>query len=183
MKTDKEYIINFGNLKIGSHHYDFHVEQSFFSEYDYSLVQEADIQVHLELEKEKETLLVLTFSYKGGIAVDCDRCLDTFIYPVNSNNKIIVKLTEKEIESGDEHLIYLPLDEWKIDLKPLIYEFINLELPLKKVCSQAGKKCNPEMLLTLERDGKENKEEIDPRWENLRSITSDENEETKNLEN
>lgn len=174
MKSNREYIINFGNLKLGKHEYEFHVDDSFFKEYEYSLVTGADVNVNLTLDKETETLLVFEFKFKGSIDVQCDRCLDAFQYPVENASRILVKLTDKEDESGDEELIFLPLDEYEIDIRPFIYEFINLELPLRRVCSLAGKECNPEMLAYLSKEEKENSKglEGDPRWEELKNLGS-----------
>jgi uncharacterized metal-binding protein YceD (DUF177 family) len=141
-------------------------------------VKNGDVSVKLILDKEKETLLVLDFSFKGEIEVECDRCMDMFNYPVSNSARILVKLTDKEEDSEDDELIYLPIDTWEMDVKPMIYEFINLQMPLRRVCSLVNKECNPEVIAYLQNQEDE-KKEIDPRWAGLEGLKEDENKESK----
>src|SRR5207244_6811862 len=96
----KEYSINFGNLKIGKHLYDFEVDDSFFEEFEFSLVKHGKADVRLMIDKQKETFLIFTFDIKGGLNLDCDRCLDEFEMPFESQNRLIVKLEGKKQESN-----------------------------------------------------------------------------------
>jgi uncharacterized metal-binding protein YceD (DUF177 family) len=170
LKKLREYVINFGNLKPGTHDYSFSVNEDFFSEFEYSLVKKGEIEVQLVLEKQKETLLILNFELKGYIVLECDRCLDEYEYPIDSKHRILVKLDTKETESEDD-LIFLPIDAYELDVRPLIYEFINLSLPLKKTCEEVGKTCNPKMLDYLDHiNDKGDSDSIDPRWEELKRI-------------
>jgi uncharacterized metal-binding protein YceD (DUF177 family) len=177
LKQDRAYIINFGHLKLGKHEYSFEVDHHFFDEYTYSLVKQGRIKVNLELDKEKETLLVLDFKFAGEIEVKCDRCLDKFEYPIENTARILVKLTDKKEDPEADELIYLPMDAWEINLKPLIYEFINLELPLKRLCSLIDKECNPEVITYLKKqEEEENAGEPDPRWKGLEELKEKKNE-------
>ena len=145
MNKLKEYNINFGNLKIGKHRYDYIVEEDFFSQFDLSIVKKGKVHVLLILEKQTENLLILNFTLEGTIKLECDRCLDEFNYPVKSGHRLIVKLEAKEQESNDE-LIFLPADAYELDVSPLIYEESNLSIPMKRICDIVEKDCNPKML-------------------------------------
>jgi uncharacterized metal-binding protein YceD (DUF177 family) len=172
LKALREYIINFGNLKLGKHEFEFDIDEKFFSEFEYSLVKSGQLKVILTLEKQTETFFTLYFDLNGFIDLECDRCLDTFQFPVSSHHRILVKLDAKESGSNDE-LVFLGPEDYQIDVSPYIYEFINLSLPLRRVCEEVGKKCNPEMLAYLHKvnDKKEDEDEIaDPRWKALKNI-------------
>ncbi len=178
MKQLREYNINFGNLKLGKHNFEFTADDAFFSLFEYSLVKKGNVAVTLVLEKQRETLLILNFTLKGNITMECDRCLDEFNFPVNSENRLLVKLDAKQ-EGNDDDLIFLSLDAYQIDVSPFIYEFINLSLPLKRVCESGGKTCNPNMIEYLdhvnEQENDNPDDNIDPRWEGLKRINKDKN--------
>ena len=175
MKALREYIINFGNLKVGSHEYDFDVDDKFFEAFEYSLVKSGNVKVKIVLEKQRETFFTLNFILEGHIDLECDRCLDIFPYPVESKHRILVKLDGKETESNDE-LIFLAPDIYEINVSSIIYEFINLSLPLRHVCESVDKDCNPVMLEKLKQWSREEEtEEVkDPRWEALKNLKDEE---------
>lgn len=177
MKALREYLINFGNLKHGKHDFHFTVDSTFFAEFEYSLVKTGKVEVDLDLEKQNESLLVLNFSYSGAIDITCDRCLDEFSMPVKGTQRILVKLDSKQQESDDDEIIFLSPDAYELDASPFIYEYINLSLPLKKVCQAAGKECNPNMISYIDHvnDHPEEAQLPDPRWEGLKNLKQNKN--------
>jgi uncharacterized metal-binding protein YceD (DUF177 family) len=166
----REYIINFGNLKLGQHEYDWTIDEDFFKEFEYSLVKKGRLDVHLVLEKQKETLLILNFTIKGAIGLECDRCLDEFDYPVDISNRLLVKLTDKEESSEDDELIFLGAEDYQIDVSPYIYEFINIALPLRHICEEVNKECNQKMITHLNEVNRHEEDSTDPRWDQLKNI-------------
>ena len=160
MKALKEFNINFGNLKIGVHEYDFDINDVFFKEFEYSLIQFAEVKAKVKLDKKKETMLSLTISLEGQINVECDRCLDEFPLPFKNEHHIYVKLSDKDLTDGveDEELIILSQDANELDLATILYELITIEIPIKKVCADVGKECNPEMLARISNYDPETKE-------------------------
>ena len=174
MNKLKEYIINFGNLKPGTHEYQFTAGETFFSHYDYSLVKHGDIKINLLLDKESDTLIILDFVLEGYLKLECDTCLDAFDYPLNATQRLVIKLDDSIAATEDDEIVFLPTDAYQIDLSPYIYEFINLEMPLKSSCSLIGKECNPNMLAVIDKaNGAGKKEEIDPRWDVLKKLKKD----------
>lgn len=177
MKQLKEYNINFGSLKLGKHLFEFTADDNFFSFFDYSLVKKGKVEVSLVLEKQRESLLILHFTLKGAITLECDRCLDEFDYPIKSEHRLLVKLEGKQQENDNDELIFLSPETYHLDVSPYIYEFINLNLPLKRVCEEGGKTCNPNMINYLDQvnEQEDKDKEIDPRWEGLKRINKDKN--------
>ena len=172
MKQIRDYIINFGKLKPGKHEFEFTIGEDFYKEFEYSLVKKGNVNLHVTLDKQKETLLVFDFEFDGYIKLECDRCLDEFDYPVHSKKRLYVKLEDEHNEKDDDdELTFLVADAYEIDLSRYIYEFINLELPLHKTCDLGGKECNPAMLNALGHvNDNEKEKEPDPRWADLKKI-------------
>jgi len=168
VKGLRDYIINFGKLKLGKHEFEFTIDEDFYKHFEYSLVKKGKVDLLLTIDKQKETLLILNFAFKGYIQLECDRCLDEFEYPVNSEKKLYIKL-EENVNENDDELIVLEPGAYEVDISPYIYEFINLELPLHKSCDQGGKDCNPAMLNYLGHVN-DTEEDIDPRWASLKNI-------------
>jgi uncharacterized metal-binding protein YceD (DUF177 family) len=168
----KEFVINFGNLKPGIHKYEFEIGEKFFEQFEYSLVKHGSLQVILDLEKQKETLMLFHFKINGLIVLQCDRCLDNYSFPLNTEEQLIVKLQEAPKETDDDEIIFLPVETYQIDISSYIYEYINLALPLKSVCNLGAKECNPEMLAVLEKMNTPPKadDNTDPRWEGLKGL-------------
>lgn len=175
MKTLKEFIINFGNLKAGLHRYDLEVNNDFFTHFEYSLIKQGRIDVLLIVEKQSESFLIFQFHFEGEIKLTCDRCLDEFDYPINMDERLIVKLEGKPTETDNDEIIFLSVDTYELDVSPFIYEYLSIALPLKSSCDEIEKECNSEMISIMQKvnSQSEHKGEIDPRWEGLKNINKD----------
>ena len=175
LKPLQEYRIPFKGLKTGKHDFRFEVDETFFNEFEYSLVKSAKFVVDLELEKQ-ETLLILLFSINGNIYLDCDVCLANFPSEVNIEERQIVKFTgDEHLEDNTDEIIVLSRSDFEIDVSGLIYEYINLAMPYVSRCGDEGntKWCDKEMIGKLNQLSSENREEsnnADPRWEALKNI-------------
>ncbi|MBL7942039.1 MAG: DUF177 domain-containing protein, partial [Flavobacteriales bacterium] len=108
-RRTKEYSIPFLGLKVGIHHFNLQVNEGFFGQFDYSEIHEADIVVKVEMEK-KETMLVLDFELDGTVKVLCDRCGDEMDQPVQSNERLIVKLGNETGTTDDDVLVLGPAE-------------------------------------------------------------------------
>ena len=175
MKGLREYEIPFVGLKIGVHTFNYEINGKFFSHFEDSPISECDVNVRLEFDK-KETLFILNFFIDGEVAVECDRCLAPFRKEIFGDFVCYVKFTDNpdEIPSDDE-ILYISRDESHIDVSQLIYEYINICLPIQRIgCKEPGKdpKCNLEVLkFLLEQPKPEVKEEKpDPRWDALKKL-------------
>ena len=124
----------------------------------------------------------LSFHTEGTVTVPCDRCLDDLELPVETDDRLIVKLGTDFAE--EEDIITVPEEDGYINVGWYIYEFIMLSLPIKHV--HAPGECNAAMTEILSRhlatetaeetDPSDEEEDttgngdIDPRWNDLRKI-------------
>lgn len=170
MKGLSEYIIHFEGLKQGTHYFEFNVDNKFFGEFDCEEFEKSSFKIDLEFVKQS-TMLLLKFNFKGTVTVPCDRCLDMVDVAVEGEENLIVKFGNEMYEETEDILI-LPVHEHELDVSKYIYEFINLNLPQKRVHTE--ELCNQEVIKELEKI-EQKKEIIDPRWSALQDINLNKN--------
>jgi len=173
LKPNKEYIIPFVGLTTGQHLFEYSVDEKFFSEYEYSLVKRGDLKVHLQLNKQ-ENMLVLDFDIEGTIQASCDRCLSEYPLPVAVKEQQIYKITDGAADDTGE-IILLNRSAYEIDVAPLVYEFINLQVPIISACDEKGSYCDEDMLAKLDKmsagdEAGASEEIVDPRWAALKKL-------------
>jgi len=168
----KKYRLNFRELDLGRHLFQFDIEDRFFSYFEKSDIQEGTLKARVELLKE-ERLTTLNVTIRGEVKVTCDRCLDHFMHPVNFTGTLYVKPEEEAWDDKDRvDVILVAADEAEVHLAQYFYESIHLSLPIKRVHpddEEGNSTCDPEMLELLDQHQDE-KKEIDPRWEKLKNI-------------
>ena len=174
MNPLKQFSVPFTGLKLGSHQFEYELDDHFFNAFEYSLIKSGHLKVNLELDKQ-ETMLILKFKVEGTLNLDCDKCLSEFAYPVNLYERQIVKFAEDELESDDDEIISLNRKETAIDISGPLYEMINVAVPYIKNCDQAGKECDQEMInrlenLAFDKQDDESEQTSDPRWEALNKL-------------
>lgn len=167
------YSIAFAGLKLGKHNFEYSVNSSFFDQFENSLIEKASMDVSLVLDKH-ENMLILEFTLKGTISVECDRCTELFELPVKGSNKLIVKLGDQEEDTNEDEIVVISRNENSINIAPHIYEYISLMVPLKKV-HRTLKECNQETITVLEKlavknNSKKDKNDTDPRWNALKDL-------------
>lgn len=169
----RRFIVQFEGLKEGVHHFDFEVDDTFFSSYEGSLIERASLKVNLQLEK-KSNMLELQFDINGNVNRDCDQCGDPLQVPVQLSEPLIVKFGEADEEAELDALVILPNSAYELDVAPFIYEFVVLALPLRNTHPKG--ECNPEALARLnEMKPAAQDNEIDPRWNKLKELKNSEN--------
>ena len=169
-----QYTIPFSGLKEGKHLFDFKADDRFFTSSEESEIEKGNVDIVIELEK-RSTYLGLVFTLKGEVELTCDRCLENYMQPIKSQNNLLVKFSEEEIEE-DAEIIYIHPNDHQLEVAHLIYEFIVLSLPIRHLHpnDKNGKSlCNPEMLRKLD-EYKSSAKDIelaeDPRWNELKKI-------------
>ncbi|MCB0803241.1 MAG: DUF177 domain-containing protein [Bacteroidetes bacterium] len=167
-KKKQKLIIPFISLKEGLHQFDFKINETFFQQFDYSIIQHANLNIDIDFEK-KQTMLKLDFKLEGSILTDCDRCGDPLNIDVSGDEKLIVKFGKEKYEDTDEIKI-ISENDYELDLTEIIYEFAHLLLPSKTI-HESENQCNQEVIERLkELSIKEQTESIDPRWEKLSKL-------------
>lgn len=174
MQTRKEYIIQFVGLSVGTHLFEFDINDKFFESLDYSEIKQGNIQVKLSLLKQSN-MMVLQFEISGTIKTNCDRCTVQFDLPISGNYKLIVKVGGSDTGNEDDDIITIAANEHQLDLSQYLYEYITLSLPIKRVHPDNSKgvtTCDKKMLKELKNFLIENEEKSasDPRWDELRKI-------------
>ena len=88
----------------------------------------------------------MTFHLEGTVILPCDRCLDHMKQPIETNNRLTVKLGKEYTEESDEVLV-VSEDEGGVNLAWFLYEFVALAVPMKHV--HAPGECNRTMAAKL----------------------------------
>lgn len=167
-KKKHRLLIPFSSLKEGKHEFDFTVDSTFFEQFEQSLVEEAEVNVHVDFEK-KKNLLELAIDFSGTVGSVCDRCSDPIEIEIESEDYLIVKFGDEE--STDEHIMYIPDSAYELDISDQVYQLINLALPAK-IEHENEEDCDQEMINKLKEYSivAEKEKEVDPRWDALNKL-------------
>ena len=161
--------------------YEFQLDNQFFMDLDAPEVQKGHVNVTLDVRK-TSGIYQLDFHLNGIAIVTCDRCLDEMEQPIETDERLKVKLGSDFSEIDD--IVVVPEEDGYINVAWFIYEFIALSIPMKHV--HAPGKCNKDMVSKLSKhlrvsgddeeefegmeDTVDESREIDPRWNELRKI-------------
>ena len=170
MVKSKDFEIQFSALKLGSHQFNFDIEDSFFTLFDSSEIENANISTNITLVK-KATLLQLNFTITGYLTIACDRCNEDYQQEINQQFELIVKFSDTVESVESDEILILSSNEHTLSLARYIYEFAHLSLPSKRT-HQSLDECDPEMLEQIKQLGltQEINKTIDPTWENLKQL-------------
>ncbi len=167
-----QFEIPFVGLKIGIHDFEFKIDKSFFEGFPYSIIENGDLKVWMELEK-KETMLIADFEVFGTVKMDCARCNEEM--DVEIEGELTIYYTFGNEDAEDENLIVIPHESYQIDVTPPIYEMITMAIPLRPVHDED--ECDEEMVKLIEKfqnqpkeEEETNKDDIDPRWSALKNL-------------
>lgn len=180
MKVTNPFIIPFIGLKIGFHSFRFDIDNAFFESFGYHEFLDCKIEGEAILNK-KSTLLEFELKHKGHVHVPCDLSNEVYPQPIEGIIKLVVKFGDEFNDEHDEMLI-IPHGEYQVDLSQYFYESIVLSVPIKRI--HPGIKdgtLKSEILEYLEyaEDEVEEHDEIDestdPRWDSLKKLLIDKN--------
>ena len=150
---------------------EFNLDDSFFGALDGADVKKGSLHVSVSIRK-TTGFFEFVFHTDGTVIIPCDRCLDEMEQPVETDNRLIVKLGSDYSEEDD--IIVVPENEGILDMAWFIYEFVALAIPIRHV--HAPGKCNPAMTEALEElsadrsSDEDSIQPVDPRWEKLKDI-------------
>ena len=150
---------------------DFDLNDNYFETLDNADVKKGSLHVSVSIRK-ATGFFEFIFHTDGKIIIPCDRCLDEMEQPVETDNRLIVKLGSDYSEEDD--IIVVPENEGILDMAWFIYEFVVLVIPIRHV--HAPGKCNPAMTEALEElsadrsSDEESIQPVDPRWAKLKDI-------------
>lgn len=170
----RNMIIPFRGLKTGIHEYAFEIDESFFEAFEYSEITRGLVKVDCKLDRQAR-MMVFDFSIRGTVRVQCDRCLEEYDQEVSGIQRLIVKVGEERVEEAED-VITIPEKDHEVDLRQVIFEYIQLLVPYRRVhgVDENGRSlCNEEMIRLLEKNRTEGI--TDPRWEQLRKLKKNDN--------
>ena len=156
--------IGIRGLSNGEHPFHFKVDGSFFEAYESDTVSDAELDVNVLVTKESGRMsldLGITgdvtvkcdrclADLTGDVTVKCDRCLADLKIPVDIQVPFSVMFSSyaEDAEEGiSDEVILLDGSSSEIDLSQIIYDYVNLSLPIKKVHPDGG--CDPVMMEKL----------------------------------
>jgi uncharacterized metal-binding protein YceD (DUF177 family) len=187
------YRVDLKSLSPGIHEFEYLLENKFFIDIDGAEVQKGKVKVFLTV-KRSSVMFEMDFRIEGIVFVSCDRCLDDLELPIESKNRLVVKLGKEYAEESHE-IVVIPEEEGAINLAWFLYEFVALTVPMKHIHPPG--KCNKMMSSKLKKhtsrssdddeayedDAGETDESVvndepadtDPRWDALRGFIDNDN--------
>ncbi len=157
MSQRREHEIAFVGLKPGDHVYEYRVDDKFFVPYGEQDFTNCDTNIKLTLEK-NTGFMQLKFDIDGTVEAVCDRCGNSLPLQLWDEFNIIVKMVDDpeaaNEQEEDPDVYYIARGESHLHLADWIYEFINLSIPLQKMCKENEKgesTCNKEVLEKLKK--------------------------------
>lgn len=171
----RDFSINVLGLSKGVHHFDYHLDDHFFNNYGREVIQKGSFDAKVTLDK-RESFIEAQFELKGFAELICDRSLDPFEHPITISKKMVFKYGDEEKEISDEIVVISPTRD-KLELGQFMYEFILLEIPMKKLHPKfkneepSDEEGGIVYSSTSDKgDDRDDDEPIDPRWEALKKL-------------
>jgi uncharacterized metal-binding protein YceD (DUF177 family) len=174
MNQRREFEIAFVGLKPGVHVYEYRIEDKFFAPYGQQDFTHCQADVKLTLDK-TTGFMQLRFDIGGTVDVTCDRCGNPLPVQLWDEFHVLVKMVdnpdEMNAQEDDPDVYYISRGESHLYVADWIYEFINLSIPLQKMCKEeekGGPGCNKEVLEKLkEMEAGARKETPNTVWKGL----------------
>ena len=163
-----DFQIAFSGLKLGSHQFNFQIEDAFFQLFDYAELNSGQISTIILLQK-KSNMLELEFQIKGNVTLACDTCTEDYIQSIEGNYKQIVKFSDLAEPQETDEIIILPTNEHTLEVAHQLYEYIHLSLPIRRIHADKAE-CNQEILKKIEELAYQEPEVLDPRWSALQNL-------------
>lgn len=167
----EKFKINLGELENGEHTVSLSLDDEYFKAIEASDIQHGSLTTELTTRRNGD-VFELKFHTVGDVTIPCDLCLDDMKQSVDTDNRLMAQFGDEYSE--DDDLVTVAEDEGILDVSWLIYEFIELSIPIRHV--HAPGKCNPVMMRILKehsaaRSSDENAaQKADPRWAALSKL-------------
>ena len=160
----ESFKIDLKALPQGASILEFKLDDSYFKAIDAPDIQRGELSSSLFISR-TDDFFELNFHTEGIVHIPCDICLDDMEQSIETDDRLLVRFGEDYSEEDD--LVIVAENEGILDISWFIYEFIDLNIPIKHV--HAPGKCNPAMIEMLQehsaaRSGEEEEKTVDPRW-------------------
>ena len=173
MKTNvlKSFEINMARLENGTHHFQFELVPDFFETFENNLVEDGFGKASLIMDK-SESMMALNFTIEVDVLLICDVSLESYRESLICQKKHIVKFSLTSEELSDE-ISTIDMGMQILNVSGYIYEFVSLEIPMKKVHPRLRGQERADLVYKYETpslNDQEQENKIDPRWEVLKKI-------------
>ena len=155
MSSRRNFDIAFVGLKPGIHEFEYNIDDKFFIAYQEQDFKKCSAQVKLTLDK-KSGFMLLKFEVGGRLEAPCDRCGNDLPLELWDEFNIVVKMVDDPDVMNDQEedpdVYYISKGASLLHISDWIYEFINLSIPMQRMCSEdeiGGPQCNKEVLEKL----------------------------------
>ena len=145
MNKTTDILLDLSRLTPGVQTLSFHLDNAFFQGLDQDDILGGNAQAEVQVTARADSAN-LEIKISGSVQVTCDRCLDPMdleLEPIVENQ--LLKLADEDGE--DDNAIYVSEDHPQFNLGWLLYEIIDVNLPV--VHSHPEGQCNPEMQAIL----------------------------------
>jgi uncharacterized metal-binding protein YceD (DUF177 family) len=173
MNSRREFDIAFVGLKPGIHEFNYRITDRFFEAYQQQDFTHCESNVKLLLDK-KNGFMMLRFEVGGKLEVICDRCGNNLPHELWDEFNILVKLVEDpdimNQQEDDPDVYYISKGESHLNVADWIYEFVNLSIPIQRMCREedmGGPHCNKEVLTMLKKLEMQKNKAENPVWKGL----------------
>lgn len=176
----RDFDIAFVGLKPGVHEYEYEISDKFFEAYQQQDFHDCHAQVKLALDKQNGFML-LRFEIGGSLKITCDRCGSTAL-PLDlwDEFNLAVKLVDDpdvmNEQEEDPDVFYIGRQESHLHVADWIYEFINLSIPMQRMCSEeeiGSTFCNNDVLEMLRKNDEQLGQKENPIWKGLEKLKKD----------
>ena len=123
--------IDLKGLEEGVNHLEFDLDDAYFKAVDAPEVGQGCVHVSLDIVRTGDDFFTLDFHETGTVMIPCDICLDPVEQPIETTQRLEVKLGKENSEEDD--LVTVAEDEGILDVAWYLYEFIALAIPIKHV--------------------------------------------------
>ena len=176
MNVLEAYQIPILSLEDKVYQYSFTGNEDFFAAFEQEWVQKGEFNAKATLDK-SATMIQVKLIIDGHLKLICDRSNEEFEFPIHIDEKIIYKYSDHNEDMGD-NLFLLDRKSPKLDLSQDLFDFIALQVPMKKLHPRFVKPLEEhvdgELIYTTdpEDENKADQEpEMDPRWAALKKLT------------
>lgn len=173
MNSRRTFEIAFVGLKAGIHEFEYEINDKFFVEYQEQDFRNCTANVKLTLDK-KNGFMLLKFEVGGKLEVTCDRCGNNLPLELWDEFNIVVKMVEDPEQMNEQEedpdVYYISKGESHLRVADWIYEFINLSIPMQRMCTEdqiGGPQCNQEVLTMLKKMDARDQPMGNPIWKGL----------------
>ncbi len=140
--NENVYILDLNALQIGDYEYHYLLDDAFFAALDENEIHGGSLDATVALEV-RELGCKLHLHVQGNVTITCDRCLEDMSQPIEVEESLLVKVGQEPTEGADDETIYVDPQSGELDLAWLLFEMIEINLPI--VHSHQAGACNPLM--------------------------------------